>query len=83
MYNFRTGKIIRRYDEVLIGKASKHSVYEVEKKCKDDNGDYFDRSKKIIKDLQKEACTNHQQFEDYKNMMSSELGDIVKDAVIR
>ena len=44
-------EIIRRYDEVLIDKASKHSVYEVEKKCNDGSSDYFDRAKKMIKDL--------------------------------
>ena len=28
-------EILRQYDEILMGKASKHSVYEVEKKGKD------------------------------------------------
>ena len=51
-------EILRRYDEILMGKASKHSVYEVEKKGKDESLDYFDRSKRMVKDLHKQV-DNH------------------------
>jgi len=76
-------EIIRRYDEVLSEKASKHSVYEVESRVNDSY-------KPVMKDLDDRVCTNlkliHETkdcFAEFKDLMQAEVYIAVKKSVIK
>ena len=63
-------EMIRRYDEVLSEKASKHSVYEVEKLCGDNVKAKIEQAMKVVKQSQSQILENHKEFEEFKKMMS-------------
>ena len=76
---FNTHKdIIRRYDEILTDKASKHSLYELETKLKH-------KFKPLIKGVQERVEQNlslireqKQYFEAFREMISSEVYSTIK-----
>ena len=75
--------IIRRYDEVLAEKASKHSVYAAENRV----NEFY---KPVIKELDERISTNlkliHEQkdhFTEFKELISAEVYSAVKKSVIK
>ena len=74
--------IIRRYDEVLSEKASKHSVYLLESKQNEQN-------RPVMKDLDDRILNNlklikegTEQFKEFKELMTAEVYTAVKRSVI-
>lgn len=75
--------IIRRYDEVLSEKASKHSVYLLESKQNEQN-------RPVMKDLDDRILNNlklikegKEQFKEFKELMTAEVYTAVKRSVIQ
>lgn len=75
--------IIRRYDEVLSDKASKHSIYETETRLND-------LYKPKMKTLDERITTNHKLITEQTNsmasfmeMMTKEIHNAVKKGVIK
>lgn len=75
--------IISRYDEVISGKASKHALYESESKT-------AATYKPIITDINARIKSNLEKieeqklhFEEYKEILSTEIYSAVKKAAIR
>ena len=76
-------EIIRRYDEVIAEKASKHSLYEAESRVNDSY-------KPVMKSMDERISTNlkliHETkdyFEEFKDLMHAEVYTAVKKSVIK
>ena len=76
-------EIIRRYDEVISNKASKHAVIELDKHISDKYNQQIDDILKLINENAHEISVQKDRFDEFGKALTGEIYTAVEKATIR